>query len=172
MPIYCMAIGGTAVHYPFRLASLRTLYPNVSFPRDPGLPLLAEYGVFPVIEQSPPDYDVATQTVDEGTPQLVEGIWTQQWTVRDLTAEELKARVPTVVTMRQARLALLQAGLLAQVETAIAAVEDPVQRQAVQIEWEYAAEVDRNHSWVQSLATALELTEAQLDALFALAATL
>ena len=64
------------------------------------------------------------------------------------------------------------AGLLAQVETAIAAVEDPVQRQAVQIEWEYAAEVDRNHSWVQSLATALELTEAQLDVLFTQAATL
>ena len=77
-----------------------------------------------------------------------------------------------VVSMRQARLALLQSGLLAQVEAAIAAIEDAGQRQAVQIEWEYAAEVNREHPWVQSLATALGLTEVQLDDLFTLAATL
>lgn len=77
-----------------------------------------------------------------------------------------------VVSMRQARLALLQAGLLSQVEAAIAAIEDAGQRQAVQIEWEYAAEVNREHPWVQSLATALGLTEVQLDDLFTLAATL
>lgn len=80
--------------------------------------------------------------------------------------------VITVVTMRQARLALLQSNLLSQVEAAIAAIEDPAQRQAVQIEWEYAAEVNRAHPWVQSLAAALGLTEAQLDDLFTLAATL
>ena len=78
----------------------------------------------------------------------------------------------TVVTMRQARLALLQSNLLFQVEAAIAAIEDAGQRQAVQIEWEYAAEVNRAHHWVQSLATALGLTEKQLDDLFNLAATL
>lgn len=83
-----------------------------------------------------------------------------------------KLCVPTIVTMRQARLALLQAGLLSQVEAAIAAIEDPVQRQAVQIEWEYATEVDVTHPWVQALTTALGLSEAQLDALFTLAATL
>ena len=77
-----------------------------------------------------------------------------------------------VVSMRQARLALLQAGLLSQVEATIAAIEDAGQRQAVQIEWEYAAEVNREHPWVQSLATALGLTEGQLDDLFTLAATL
>ena len=77
-----------------------------------------------------------------------------------------------VVSMRQARLALLQSNLLFQVEAAIAAIEDAGQRQAVQIEWEYAAEVNRAHPWVQSLATALGMTEKQLDDLFNLAATL
>ena len=77
-----------------------------------------------------------------------------------------------VVSMRQARLALLQSGLLAQVEAAIAAIEDAAQRQAVQIEWEYAAEIDMTHPWVQHLATALGLTAAQLDALFTQAAML
>ena len=76
-----------------------------------------------------------------------------------------------VVSMRQARLALLQAGLLSQVEAAIAGIEDANQRQAVQIEWEYAAEVNRTHPWVQHLATALGLSEARLDELFTLAAT-
>lgn len=89
-----------------------------------------------------------------------------------LTPEELKARVPTVVTMRQARLALLQSGLLAQVEAAIAGIEDAGQRQAVQIEWEYAAEVNRTHPWVQTLSTALGLSEEQLDQLFIQASTL
>jgi hypothetical protein len=80
--------------------------------------------------------------------------------------------IVNVVTMRQARLALLQFNLLSQVEAAIAAIEDASQRQAVQIEWEYAAEVNRAHPWVQHLATALGLTEAQLDDMFTLAATL
>ena len=80
--------------------------------------------------------------------------------------------VITVVTMRQARLALLQSNLLFQVEAAIAAIEDAGQRQAVQIEWEYAAEVNRAHPWVQSLAAALGLTAEALDALFEQAATL
>ena len=87
-------------------------------------------------------------------------------------ADPLPPVIVTVVTMRQARLALLQSSLLSQVEAAIAAIEDTAQRQAVQIEWEYAAEVNRTHPWVQHLATALGLTEAQLDDLFTLAATL
>ena len=158
--------------YPYALDQLRRDCPNTSFPAQPGAALLAEFGVYPVAPTNQPEYDSATQLVEESAPIQIDGIWTQQWTVRDLTAEELKARVPTVVTMRQARLALLQAGLLAQVDAAIAALEDPAQRQAVQIEWEYAAEVDMTHPWVQALATALDLTEAQLDALFTLASSL
>ena len=49
--------------------------------------------------------------------------------------------------MRQARLALLQAGLLDQVETALASIPDEVQRKAAQIEWEYATTVDRGSPW-------------------------
>ena len=77
-----------------------------------------------------------------------------------------------VVSMRQARLALLQAGLLSQVEAAIAAIEDAGQRQAVQIEWEYAADINRAHPWVQGLADALGLNETQLDDLFVAASRL
>lgn len=80
--------------------------------------------------------------------------------------------VITSVTMRQARLALLGAGLLDDVDAAINSIPDETQRRAAQIEWEYAQEVKRGHQWVQNLSAALGLSEAQLDALFTRAASL
>ena len=74
--------------------------------------------------------------------------------------------IPQSVTMRQARLALLGAGLLDDVDTAIAAIPDPVQRKAAQIEWEYANTVERQSAFVQQLAAGLGMTDAQLDDLF------
>jgi hypothetical protein len=79
--------------------------------------------------------------------------------------------VPGVVFMRQARLALLQAGKLAAVDTAIAALPSPAKDRA-QIEWEYATEVKRDSDLVAQLAPALNLDAAGLDALFTAAASL
>lgn len=75
--------------------------------------------------------------------------------------------IPQSVAMRQARLALLAAGLLDSVETAIAGAGP-----AAKIEWEYAQEVQRAAGLVPAMATALGMTEAQIDALFVQAATL
>lgn len=50
--------------------------------------------------------------------------------------------------------------------TAIAAIENQDERQAVQIEWDYATEVNRDHPWVQTLATALGLDDTALTVLF------
>lgn len=80
--------------------------------------------------------------------------------------------IPVSVSMRQARLALLAAGLLDDVDTAIAAIPDDAQRMAAQIEWEYAATVDRSSQWTATLAAALGLDDAALDALFQQAAAL
>lgn len=74
--------------------------------------------------------------------------------------------IPTVVTMRQARLALLETGLLTQVVAAVQAAGE-----AATIEWEYAKELRREHPLTQQLASALTLTTQQLDSLFTLAAT-
>jgi hypothetical protein len=79
--------------------------------------------------------------------------------------------VPQAVTMRQARLALLGAGKLAQVDAAIAALTEPT-RTAAQIEWEYSNEVQRHNGIVSQLGPALGLTDAQIDALFVAAAAL
>lgn len=95
---------------------------------------------------------------------------------RQMTAEELAAlsasqvtSIPTSVTMRQARLALLAVDKLAQVNAAIAAIPDATQRAAAEIEWEYAQTVDRNSPFVQMLGASLTL---DLDALFTAAAAL
>ena len=79
--------------------------------------------------------------------------------------------VPASVTMRQARLALLGAGKLADVNTAIASLPEPT-KSAATIEWEYSGEVFRNKALVQTLGPMLGLTDAQLDSLFIAAATL
>ena len=74
--------------------------------------------------------------------------------------------VPTSVTPRQARLALLQIGKLDAVSAALTAIPDPARRTAAQIEWEYATVIERNSPLVTSLAAGLGLTAADIDALF------
>jgi hypothetical protein len=80
--------------------------------------------------------------------------------------------VPAAVTMRQARLALLEAGLLDDVAPAIDAIADPLARRKASIEWEFSNEVQRHHGFVATLGPALGLAEGDIDNLFRLAATL
>lgn len=80
--------------------------------------------------------------------------------------------VPMSVTMRQARIALLSLGMLDQVEAALAAIPDEMQRRVALQTWEYSAAVERFNPLIVMLAPALGLTEAQVDDLFRLAATL
>lgn len=86
-------------------------------------------------------------------------------------ADPVVPAVPQIVTMRQARLALLGAGLLAKVDAAIDALPEP-QKSAARIEWDYSSEVHRSRAFVQQLGHALGLTDEQLDDLFTQAATL
>jgi hypothetical protein len=79
--------------------------------------------------------------------------------------------VPSVITMRQARLALLSQGLLTSVETALDSLPEP-QRTAAKITWEYSGEVQRHNGFVLSLAPALGLSESETDTLFIYGATL
>jgi hypothetical protein len=75
--------------------------------------------------------------------------------------------IPKVVTMRQAKLALLQQGLLASVNSVIEQAGE-----AEKIEWQYATEVKRDNSLVQAIASQLSITKQQLDDLFVLAKSL
>jgi hypothetical protein len=91
------------------------------------------------------------------------------WTAEPKVVEE--SPVPQVVSMRQARLALLAQGLLHMVDPAIASLPSP-QKEAAEIEWEYSQEVQRTKPLVAVLGVMLGLNSTQLDDLFVLAKTL
>ncbi|WP_062206808.1 hypothetical protein [Aureimonas sp. AU12] len=74
-----------------------------------------------------------------------------------------------LVTMRQAQIALLDAGLLDQADGAIAAMTGTAGRLA-QIEWAKATVLRRDHPLIAALGSTLGLDEAAIDALFAKAA--
>lgn len=91
--------------------------------------------------------------------------------IAEYVAPPVQVLIPSFVTMRQARLALLQQGLLSQVQTAIDSLPSP-QKEAAQIEWDYSSEVHRDKPFVQLLGAALGLSNEELDDLFVLASTL
>lgn len=74
---------------------------------------------------------------------------------------------PQTVTQKQARLALLGAGLLDQVNAAVLAAGG-----AVQITWEYSDLINRTDTLIVAIGASLGLTSAQIDALFVTASTL
>lgn len=79
--------------------------------------------------------------------------------------------VPPAVSARQARLALLGAGMLDAVEQALQAMAG-AEGQAARIEWEYATEIQRESPLVLGLGEALGLDGSQIDQLFITASTL
>ena len=113
-------------------------------------------------------------------PTIIEiNVQTGEQIEREMTPDEIAALppvqpdpIPQSVTMRQARLVLLNAGLLDDVDAAIASIPDPVQRKAAEIEWEYAQTVDRDSPFTRQLAQGLGLTDEQKNVLFVQASKL
>lgn len=115
--------------------------------------------------QYPTDVPQFFGTCPDGSDTNIDGVlgvYSQaDWeTMRE---DEMRARnpVPQQVTMRQARLALLSAGLLDDVEAVISAAG-----RAAQLEWEYAAVVDRSNPAVAAVQQQQALTDVQIDDLF------
>lgn len=134
-----------------------------------------QFRVVPLYDNGRPAFDPLTQSCQRNGTEMVGRQWRYKWEVSPLSPEQIeatrKAAIPQSVTMRQARLALLGAGLLAQVATAINALPSP-QKEAAQIEWEYSQTVERNRGFVLLLGAALGLTALQLDGLFKTAVAL
>lgn len=75
--------------------------------------------------------------------------------------------IPVSVSARQIRLWLIQHGFqLSQIDSAINSIEDPIVRETVKIEWEYAPYVERSHPWLVPLAQAIGLDSEQIDQAF------
>lgn len=75
--------------YPYSFAQLKRDNPQTSFPSSPSSELLESYMVYEVAQADQPSYDPATHRIEEGTPALVGGVWTQAWNVIALTDEEI-----------------------------------------------------------------------------------
>jgi len=116
----------------------------------------------------PPDwlaYRQALRDITNTTTGPLSVVWPRE------PAPPAKPVVPPAVTMRQARLALLGAGLLAPISAAIASMPGSA-GEAARIEWEFASTVERNNPLILSLTSAMGMTDAQIDALFIAAAAI
>ncbi|MDR0996993.1 MAG: hypothetical protein LBL69_04935 [Zoogloeaceae bacterium] len=113
--------------------------------------------------------DVAPETTELEPPVAPEGqrtVWTgEAWNFEDLPPTP----PPEKVTMRQTQLALLDAGLLDEVEALIAGMEG-AQGRAAQIEWKSAHDVERANPLFTFIAAQLNLSAERLDELFVEAA--
>jgi len=155
-------------------SDIRRANPDVSMPRNLSDELIVELGYFVLHPTPKPNGDVVTQ----GAPTFNADLdrWEQTWDVREFTPEEAaqdlaNRRAAMIVTPRQARLALLGAGQLSNIDAAIAALDEPMKSQ-VTIEWEYAVSVERMSPWVVAMTESLGMTPEQVDDLFIAAAQL
>jgi hypothetical protein len=78
---------------------------------------------------------------------------------------EEPSQITDIVTMRQARLALLAEGKLSDVQVAIDSLQSPMKEQA-QIEWEYASDVEITNPLIVNLMGVLGFTDTDLENLF------
>jgi hypothetical protein len=136
---------------------LGQVFPNMSLGVNPDL---TEYGWFKVKENPQPVHDESTETIYYEV-QFIGTQYETVWVIRPLTSEELKSRVPYVITMRQARIILERENLLDDIDALVATLD----REA-QITWEYSTEVQRNHPLVAAVQQLKGLTESQLDNMF------
>lgn len=139
-----------------------------AMPRVPGL----EHG-FALESEYPTRTPTFFGTAPDDSPTDVPGVLAvvTQDEFEAARRSEYDATIPKTVTMRQARLALLAAGKLDQVNAAIASMPEP-QRSAATIEWEYAQAVQRSSALVVGLAEGLGMYPEEIDALFVAAASL
>lgn len=89
-----------------------------------------------------------------------------------ITDGHIAPKIPESVSMRQARLVLLQQGILDDVEVAINSINDESTRKAVQIEWEYALDIRRDWPALLMITQSMGITDEQLDQMFVVAGTL
>lgn len=79
--------------------------------------------------------------------------------------------VPPVVSPAQARIALIRAGLMQQVQQTLDAMPGAEGEEA-RARWEYGLALERNHPTTLALAEAIGLTQTQVDDLFRAAAAI
>ncbi len=88
---FAFVADGTITEYPVGPTTIRRRFPNVVFAANLENANLAPFGVVKVADADRPSINATTQRVEEGTPALVDGTWTQVWNAVDLTSDEVQA---------------------------------------------------------------------------------
>jgi hypothetical protein len=121
---------------------------------------LLEYGVLPIrVAEVPDGMVVVSRRLVRDGGEAVE--------IVELAPAPVADTVPTSVTPRQLRLALLAAGKLGEVTAFVGSGAAP---EAAVISWEYATEFLRSDPMLGQFAAMLGLTDEDVDALFIAAA--
>ena len=90
--MYIKVKKGQIDKYPYSISDLKSDNPQTSFPEQITDETLAEFDVYRVVESAPPQVD-HTKNVVEEDPNLVNGVWYQDYTVVDASPEEIAQRV-------------------------------------------------------------------------------
>jgi hypothetical protein len=91
--MHALIENGAVAQYPYSTGDLKRANPDTSFPSQISDASLLEYGVHRVFFATQPEV-TATQVLEEGTPvfSTEDQRWTQTFTVRDMTVEEVASR--------------------------------------------------------------------------------
>jgi hypothetical protein len=143
----------------------RRMYPDTSFPQVLTVELLNDYGADPVFEGPQPPLTENQWSKYDGVEQI-DGKWYTKYIAVDYTPEEIAQRLEqwrqgASCTPFQGRMALSDAGLLAQAQAAVDASDEKTK-----VAWEYALVWNRTSPMIEALGTALGLTDVQIDNLF------
>ena len=124
---------------------------------------------------------VVTEPSFDGIQELLQGLTDKQQILSALSGFNpeyvwaVTYETPPVkpLTRRQFRLALVANGYnLSDIETLIAQIEDDIQRQIIQIEWQDATVFERNNSSLLTMSALMGLSSAQIDELWSQGLTL
>lgn len=174
--------------FPIGEKNLKMLHPEISFPTPLTQEAVAFLGYDIVNATIPPSCEILQKVILEECEEI-DGKFYEKYTIKDIfedlkdeegnitktkaeqEAEYLvsikKAQVPASISMRQARLAMVDGGFYSTVLAQVQNLDD-----RAQIEWEYASTVERSSALVDVLGSALGLSDSAIDDLFIAASKL
>ena len=115
---YALIRDGAVVHSNMNLQLLKSEFPNTGFPKNAlaNADIRAAYNIVEVAAVAKPESE--THNVTEGTPTLVDGVWTQTWeqtakTNDELTADAVAKRVAEYGTIESQLEYIMENGIAA-----------------------------------------------------------
>lgn len=106
--------------------------------------------------------------IEQPSFEEIMAVWNNSATQTAYAEHVAKLAIPTSVSWRQANLAMLEVGKLADVEALIQGIADPVEKRKAEIEFNSPV-YERSSAFLRAMWAQVGGTDAQLDDLFVLA---